>query len=141
MKRTDYYEQIAKNLGHLHKKITRIQGEILKQEDVSLMEYHILIIISKMQKASQNDLVRELDVDKALISRQIQSMEQKGLINCTCDPECRRQKVLTMTERAYLLLPRLEDIHRECLEHIFGGLDENQLDEMNCFLKGLNSTV
>lgn len=133
------YEQIAMSLGQLHRRMTRLQGQMLREHNVSLVEYHILMIIMRAHSVSQNDLAQALDVDKALISRQTQSLEQKGLICCCCDPDCRRQKILTLAESASELLPKLEDIHRRGLERIFSGLDSKQLSEMQLILKGLVS--
>lgn len=139
MASNEIYEQIAASLGQLHKRMTRLQGQMMREHNVSLVEYHILMLIMKMHSVSQNELAQALEVDKALISRQTRELELKGLIECRCDPDCRRQKILTLTEKASELLPKLEDVHRRCLERVFSGLDSRQLSDMQCILKGLVS--
>lgn len=138
---TERYEQIARCLGGLHKRLKQIQTQTLEEYHVSLLEYHILILMAGMQQVSQNDLAAALDVDKALISRQIQSMEQKGLLHSSFDPDCRRKKVLSLSVQAQELLPQLQNVHRHSLERIFSGLPEQQLDEFQNILEGLVSKL
>ncbi|MBQ0037599.1 MAG: MarR family transcriptional regulator [Clostridiales bacterium] len=137
MAATECYEQIVSRLGELHKHLKRVQSQMLEAYHISLMEYHILIIMMRMQRVSQNDLAAALDVDKALISRQIQSMEQKGLLHGTPDPECRRKKVLSLSVQAQELIPQLQEVHRRSLERIFSDFPEQQLREFQFILEGL----
>ena len=137
----EVYESIAVSLGQLHKRMTRLQGQMLREHNVSVVEYHILMLVMRTHGISQNELAEALEVDKALISRQTRSLEEKGLIVCRCDPNCRRQNILTLTEKSAELLPKLEDVHRKCLERVFSGFDSRQLSDMQCILKGLVSKV
>ena len=141
MKTEDCYEQIAVRLGELHKRIKNLQNQMLKKYDISLMEYHILIMIIRMNDVSQNDIADALDVDKALISRQISAMEQKGLLSCAIDPECRRRKMLYLSEKAFALIPKLQEAHRLSLVRIFADIEEQQLFELQSALEGLVSKI
>ena len=118
------------NLGELHKRIKQIQSRVLQ-------EYHIMVIMSRIRDVSQNDIAEALEVDKALISRQIRAMEQKGLLSCDPDPECRRRKVLYLSEKAQSLVPRLDELHQSCLREIFSDVEEAQILELQIILEGL----
>lgn len=141
MSSTDCYEEVFFRLGELHKKLKRIQNQMLKEHHVSLMEYHILIMLLRKQSVSQNEMADELDVDKALISRHIQSMEQKGLLISCPDPDCRRKKVLSLSENAKSLLPKLHEIYCRSLEKLFADVDEKRLSEFQYILEGLVSKI
>lgn len=141
MASTECYEQIVVRLGELHKRLKQIQNRMLQEYHVSLMEYHILIMLLREHSVSQNEMADALDVDKALISRHIQSMEQKGLLMSCPDPECRRKKVLSLSEHAKLLLPKLREIHCRSLEKLFADVDEKQLSEFQYILEGLVSKI
>lgn len=135
------YENITARLGELHKRLKRTQTQMLEEYHVSLMEYHILIIMMRMQQVTQSDLAAQLDVDKALISRQIQTMEQKGLLHGDKDPNCHRRKALSLSARAHELLPKLEEAHRRSLEQVFSDLSDMQLHEFQTILEGLVSKL
>ena len=135
------YEQIARDLGELHKKLKRIQSLMLEEYRVSLMEYYILCVMLREKRASQNELAALLDVDKALISRQIQSLVRKELLSCSLDPDCRRRNTLALSEKALALIPTLEEVHRRSLERLFSDIDGEKLNDFSIILKGLVSKI
>ena len=137
MNEKDRCEQIAESLSELHRKLKRMQSNMLREYKISLIEYHILAAVRCRDSVSQNELAEALDVDKALISRQIQSLQEKGLLLCRPDPDCRRRNILSLSESALRLLPQLEEIHRSSLDRIFADCDEKKLEELQYFLKGL----
>lgn len=141
MAATECYEQIAYDLGELHKRLKRLQSQMLEEYHVSLMEYHILAIMMQVHEASQSELAAALDVDKALISRQIQSLVKKGLLSCSLNPDCRRKNTLSLSENAMQLIPKLQEVHRLSLERLFADLDERQLFDFRNILEGLVSKL
>lgn len=141
MLRSEHYARIAGDLGELHKHIKRMQSRVLQEYQISLIEYHILFLISKMRDISQNELAEALDVDKALISRQIRSMEEKGLMKSGPDPKCRRKKVLRLSDKALELIPKLEELHQHSLKEAFADVDDRQILELQNILEGLVNKI
>ena len=141
MAEAESYEQIVARLGELHKQLKHTQSRMLEEYHVSLMEYHIMIIIARMHEVSQNELAEMLDVDKALISRHIQAMELKGLLSCQADPDCRRKKLLTLSASATAIIPRLQEVHHRSLEQLFAEFDDEQLKVFQFILEGLVSKL
>ena len=137
----EFGEQIVGKLGELHKHLKRMQSRMLDEYHISLMEYHILAIVLKTENASQNDIAEALDVDKALVSRQIRAMEEKELLKCGTDPECRRRNVILPSQKALELMPELDAIHRKSLERVFSDIDEEQLNNFQMVLEGLVSKI
>ena len=137
MAATDSYEAVIHQLGMLHKRLRREQGRYLEEYDISVIAYHILIIMRKNTQISQNDLAASLDVDKAMISRQIQAMEQKGFLRSTTDPDCRRKKLFVLPQKAQELIPVLQEGHCQGLEQIFSDLDDQQVQTLYEILEGL----
>ena len=134
-------EQIVLKLGELHKHLKKLQSRMLDDYHITLMEYHILAIVLKKGNASQNDIAEALDVDKALVSRQIRAMEEKELLKCGTDPECRRRNVILPSQKALELMPELDAIHRKSLERVFSDIDEEQLNNFQMVLEGLVSKI
>ena len=141
MVKTESYAQVAEGLSELHNRLRRLQNQMLREVHISLSEFHILLLLAHRETVSQNDLAEALDVDKALISRLTQAMVEKGLLQCRTDPDCRRRKLLSLGAGADKLLPKLQDVHRQSLEHLFASLEEQQLDTLQTILKGLVETL
>lgn len=135
------YERIALSLGELHKKMTRMQSHLMEEYHISLMEYHILNLLWHSPDRNQNELAAALSVDKALISRQIRSMEEKELLAVEQDPDCRRQKTLQLSASAMALLPKLEETHHHGMEQLFADFGDDQLQIFETVLEGLAGKV
>lgn len=135
------YEQIAARLGELHKEVRRIQTKMLESHGVSLLEYHIIAIIQKSGQVSQNEIADALGVNKALISRQIQSMEKKKFLHRDSDPSCRRRNLLSLSPKALEIIPMLKEAHQSSLQDFFSDLDDGQVEELNNILGGLISKL
>lgn len=141
MENAEYYQKIACHIAEIHKRIKRMQSLLLREYDISLPEYHILAVLMKKQQITQNELAEALDVDKALVSRQIRSMQERGFIYCTPDPDCRRKNTLILSEKALQLIPTLEERHRHSLDRVFSDLGEDQAEQLNLILEGLLSKL
>lgn len=141
MTATVNYAQISASLRELHSRLKHLQSRMLQETGISLTEFHILLLLNERKSACQNELAEAMNVDKALISRQIQAMEAKGLIQCCTDPECRRRKQLTLGTQANELLPRLQEVHRHSFEQLFASVEEQQLVALQNILKGLIETL
>lgn len=136
-----HYERIAIGLGELHKKMTNMQNRVLEEYHSSLMEYQILKLLKYSQNLNQNELAAALNVDKALVSRQIRSMEAKGLLVSEKDPDCRRQKTLKLSDSAVAMLPKLKQIHRQSMERLFSDFGEERLQTFEAVLEELAGKV
>lgn len=137
MASTERYERLAARLGELHKRVRRMQERWLEEYDISLLEYHIIIVIMRSDEVSQSEIAAALDVDKALVSRQINTMVKKGLIIRDDDPNCRRKNKLSLSESTKSLIPSLMEAHRSGLERVFSDVDESKLNELEAVLEGL----
>lgn len=137
MNSAERYERLAGRLGELHKRVRRMQEQWLREYDISLLEYHIIIAVMRSDEISQSDIAAALDVDKALISRQINTMVNKGLITRDDDPNCRRKNKLSLSESTRNLIPSLMEAHRLALERVFADVDEGRLDDLEAVLEGL----
>ncbi len=137
MNSAERYERLAVRLGELHKRVRRMQEQWLKEYDISLLEYHIIVAIMRSDDVSQSDIASALDVDKALVSRQINAMVKKGLIYRDDDPSCRRKNKLSLSESTKSLIPKLMEAHHIGLEKAFSDVDESKLIELEAVLEGL----
>jgi DNA-binding MarR family transcriptional regulator len=70
--------------------------------------YSLLLLIARLQPARASDLVAVRQVDKALISRQVASLERLGLIVRRPDPSDSRASLLELS-------PAGQAVHQEVL--------------------------
>jgi DNA-binding MarR family transcriptional regulator len=79
----------------------------------------------------QNTLARETSKDRHTITRILNLLEKKGLIQRVPDPEDKRRINIYTTDEGKALKGKLPPIVRGFLERCFKGLDKKDLEEMN----------
>jgi len=86
--------------------LTRLRG--LGYDDVSLSELRLLqqLCVSGIR---MTELAEKNKLSKQAISQLIDSLEKKGFVMRSPDPEDRRAKVITYTERGYQLIADIID--------------------------------
>lgn len=126
------------NVGNVLKSFSQIRSfyanelkRRLKMEHFSPNELSILILLHNNPSIdTSSQLVLFLEVSKALVSRSLESLSKKGLVEAIQDENDRRIQHLRLTEKS---LPLIEKIVREMdkiNEEIFQDIDEKQVNEM-----------
>ena len=67
--------------------------------DVSQGECRVLTFVFLGKASSPTDLTENLSMDRALVTRNINSLEKKGLITISKDPSDKRRRLLALTEK------------------------------------------
>ena len=71
-----------------------------------------LLALYRRPGISQEELARDLNVNKSSVTRQLAAMEEKGYVHREPDPADRRSLLVYPTEKALALQGRLQEILR-----------------------------
>ena len=71
-----------------------------------------LLALYRRPGISQEELARDLNVNKSSVTRQLSAMEEKGYVRREPDPADRRSLLVYPTEKALALQERLQEILR-----------------------------
>jgi DNA-binding MarR family transcriptional regulator len=80
---------------------------------VRFADVRILACVAAADQASVADISRDLNIDKAWISRLVRELEEKGLVVKSRDPADSRAVVISATDKG-------RDVHRQVLKTAFG---------------------
>ena len=107
-------------------------NENLRPLGISSAEGNILLhLFTQGQEMGQEQLVTQLDVSKAAISRSLHSLEAKGYITRQRDPDDKRAYRIQLTDAALEIGPAVEGIYN----HIFALAVQNiSQDELDCLM-------
>lgn len=89
-----------------------------------------LLAVFRSEGISQEELTRELFIDRAATARAVQSLEDAGLVRREADPRDRRRKRVYSTDAARALQPGLIamlDAHNEAL---LAGMSRNERERV-----------
>lgn len=107
-------------------------------KDITIDQCLVLIILSKDEKISQNELANLIFKDNASITRMIELMVKKDYLNRTIHKEDRRKFNLEITEKGKKTIELIKPIVQINRETALNGLS---LEEIDLLDKTLNKII
>jgi DNA-binding MarR family transcriptional regulator len=112
--------------------IIRIARQLINDElhsmNLSSAEGNILLhLLTRERLMRQEDIVEELEISKPAVSRAVETLEQKGFIRRDKDPFDKRVNWVALTDKAYEIGPRIEQIYSQIFETAAEGLSEAEV--------------
>ena len=96
---------------------------------------------SKMCFKTQEQIINELNYDKGVMSRAINTLQENGYIKQEVNEKDRRSKVLVVTHKANGLKQILENVFHEWDKMLLDGFEEDDIRTANCFLNKLEKNA
>ena len=87
-----------------------------------------ILIISKNPGCSQEDITREICLNKSTVARTLNHLESCGYITRKSNPEDKRQILVYPTEKMLDILPDVRAVSGEWNNRITEGIPENELE-------------
>ena len=120
---------MLKKIRGFNRFYTRILGlldnKILKSE-YSLPEARILFELYYQPTLTATDLVKQLNVDPAYLSRIIKNFRKKHILERTRSTEDSRKQILSLTEKGREELKILQDISNNHIDSLLSGVTEKE---------------
>lgn len=141
------YKEIGRNILIIDKYFKLYLKTALKQYDLNTAEGMVLLTLYEQTghtsaqiiqnshpenfSATQNQLIDELHYDKGVMTRIIQSLEQKGFVRRTDHPLDSRSFLINVTDKALDFKPVLISILKRWNDLFLIGFDESSLDMLD----------
>ena len=108
----------------------------LMEANLSPNEISILILLFNNPSIStSSQLVCFLNVSKGLVSRSVDDLIKKELIQCQIDQEDKRIQRLTLTKKALPLISKIEMETRKINERVLKDISEAEINQMENTIK------
>lgn len=100
----------------------------ISAEDLQSSQYAFVLAICRAPGRSQEDLARELCVNKSTVARNINCLEEKGYVTRTPLAHDKRQVSVFPTEKALGVLPEIRRASGEWMRLLSEGISEAELE-------------
>ena len=108
----------------------QIINEGLGPLGLSSAEGNILLhLLTQGCEMGQDQLVEQLDVSKAAVSRTLRSLAAKGFVTRRRDPHDRRAHWIRLTDKALEIGPAVEQIYNHVYTLAMQGISQEELGE------------
>lgn len=104
-------------------------------EDLQSSQYAFVLAICRQPGRSQEELARELCVNKSTAARNITCLEEKGYVVRTTLPHDKRQFSVSPTEKALGVLPEIRTASAEWMTLLSEGISREELDTFDRVLQ------
>lgn len=125
---------VLQKLGRTYRALLSAFGEAV---GIPMPRWRVLLALSRCEHISQKQLARDLMMDPAALSRQIQAIELKGLVVREADPADKRIVHVALTLAGYEVVAQALPARTAFIVQAMQGLDTAQQRELEGMLDGL----
>lgn len=125
-------ETLFTNLGFLLGKSAQIKDRFLDQylavEDITSSQVKVLFMVFFLKNQRSSDISKALNVDGSAITRMLDRLEKKELIQRCVDPDDRRSTLIELTEKGHAITGRAVPLANNAIDKLTECLttDEKQ---------------
>ncbi|MDE6687640.1 MAG: MarR family transcriptional regulator [Lachnospiraceae bacterium] len=136
-----------RDIGFLFKQINM---QIKKGIDRALMEYDLttsqsrvlfFIYFREKDKTSMKDIEEHLKVTHPTVIGIVKRLEEKGFVTTASDPEDRRVKLVTITQKTTKMIKKLDQGKRKMDEKLLKGFTEQETKELRRMLSMIEDNL
>ena len=106
----------------------------ISADDIQSSHYAFALAICREPGRSQEELARELCLNKSTVARNLNSLEEKGYILRTPLKNDKRQFSVHPTEKMLSVIPEIRKASSEWVALLSEGIDEGELEIFNSVL-------
>ncbi|MGY4653324.1 MarR family winged helix-turn-helix transcriptional regulator [Mycobacterium sp. URHB0021] len=121
-------------LGPLLRELITAEEPVLAAHDVTMWGYVVLVALDRSSMRTQAALAAAIGADKTRIIRDLDELQQRGLIERMPDPDDRRVRLLAITDAGRAVKNAVQDEIQRGEERWLGDLSA---DERRTFLRVL----
>lgn len=147
---TENVPLILDNIGFLLGKTGHIKDRLLDKhlaypalaEELTSSQAKVLFQIYKFQSYRPSDIGKMLNVDKSNITRMVERLEKKELIERQPDPEDRRSFLLYLTDKGRAIVNQAMPLAMNALDELEQALNEEEKAQLrHCLRKILMASM
>ena len=108
-------------------------------EDLLPSQYAFVLAICREEGRSQEELAKELCLNKSTVARSLTCLEDKGYISRTPLPNDKRQFAVYPTEKMLSVLPEIKQASLEWITLLSEGIPQEELDIFDSVLERMQA--
>lgn len=133
--------RIMKSLNSISRCQSTYRSAKFVADGICANHHAFILIISRNPGYSQEDITREICLNKSTVARTLNHLESCGYITRTPNPEDKRQFLVYPTEKMLEMLPSISAVSREWNDLITEGISEAELEVFHSVLNRMEKSA
>jgi DNA-binding MarR family transcriptional regulator len=134
----DEIQRLSYDLVHYYAICDRV---IVQQLDVTASQGYILLALPEHESINMNDLSIKMRLANSTMTRMVDQLVQKGMVNRATDNQDRRIVLIRLTEQGQDVKTRLKNTLQDLFSQVLSDLPENRRVEILQSLETLNQSI
>ncbi len=126
--------KFMKMLNNISRSQAIYRSNKITADDLQSAHYAYVLAVSREPGRSQEDIARELCVNKSTAARNINYLEKRGYVTRQPLPNDKRQLSVYPTEKMLAVLPEIRNASKEWMSLLSEGIPEDELEIFNSVL-------
>lgn len=127
--------KFMKMLNNISRSQAIYRHEKISADDLHSSHYAFVLAICRNEGRSQEELAKELCLNKSTVARALNSLEEKGYITRTPLPQDKRQFSVYPTQKMIDVLPEVKKASEEWMLLLSDGIAPEELEVFNSVLE------
>lgn len=127
--------KFMKMLNNISRSQAIFRHSRISAEDLQTGHYAFALAICRQPGRSQEELARELCINKSTVARNLNCLEEKGYIIRTPLPNDKRQFSVHPTDKMLAVLPEIKMASAEWMNRLSEGIPDEELAVFNSVLE------
>lgn len=124
------YVNVSRYVAILYRRSQLFVVEACQKMNLTFSEYILLLRVFDNEGAKQDELASMLYLDKAVVTRTVNMLQEKGLIYRQQDELDRRVKHIFLTEQGKAKHKYLQSVLNTWVEHLVEGMSKDEADTL-----------
>ncbi len=133
--------KIMKSLNCISRCQATYRSEKFSAEGICACHHAFILVISRNPGYSQEDITREICLNKSTVARTLNHLENCGYITRIANPEDKRQFLVYPTDKMLAILPEVRAVSREWNEYITQGISAEELEIFHSVLDRMETSA
>lgn len=126
--------KFMKMLNNISRSQAVYRHERVSAQDMPAGHYAFVLAICREPGRSQEELARELCLNKSTVARNLNCLEEKGYIVRNAIPNDKRQLAVFPTDKMLAVLPEIKQASIEWMSLLSEGISQEELDVFDSVL-------
>ena len=131
--------QFMKMLNNISRSQAIYRNNRVSAADIQTGHYAFVLVICRMPGCSQEDIAKELCINKSTVARNLGYLEERGYVTRNSLPNDKRQFSVYPTEKALAVLPEIRNASAEWHTLLSEGVSDEELGVFNSVLARMES--
>lgn len=105
-------------------------NEKIKDMDITAGQIPFLMVLSREEGISQDDLASHFHIDKGTVARALRKLEDNKYLFREIDPENRRRHLIYLTSKGKSTVPKIVDIDKEWGDSMRSNISEDEYNHV-----------